>query len=103
MKKGTNKTPYELWYGHTPNVSYFKIFGSRCYIHKDERNGLFYTKGDEGNLLGYLSKRKAYKFLNTSTNTMIESENVRIDEFSNKNNVKSKKEPKDYNKFFVCV
>ena len=63
MKKGTNKTPYEHWYGHTLNVSYFKIFGSRCYIYKDARNGKFDCKGDEGIFLGYSSKRKYYKCL----------------------------------------
>lgn len=29
-KKGKNTSPFELWYGYTPNVNYFKIFGSRC-------------------------------------------------------------------------
>ena len=24
VKKGTNSTPYELWYGYAPNVKYFK-------------------------------------------------------------------------------
>lgn len=28
VKKGTGKTPYELWFGQTPSVGYFKIFGS---------------------------------------------------------------------------
>ena len=37
IKKGTNLTPYELWFGYTPSVKYFKIFGSKCYILKDER------------------------------------------------------------------
>ena len=23
------KTPYEAWFGHKPNISYFRIFGSR--------------------------------------------------------------------------
>ena len=35
LKKESNKTPYELWYGHKPNVSYLKVFGSKCYILKD--------------------------------------------------------------------
>lgn len=25
LKKGTNKTPYELWYGYKPNISHFKV------------------------------------------------------------------------------
>jgi hypothetical protein len=80
-------------------VSYFKIFESRCYIHKDERNGKFDSKCDECIFLGYSSKRKAYKCFNRDTNTMIESANVRIDEFVDKNDEERKKEPDDYNMF----
>ena len=29
LKKDSNKTPYELWYGYKPNVSYLKVFGSK--------------------------------------------------------------------------
>ena len=25
------KTPYEAWYGHKPNISHFKTFGSRAW------------------------------------------------------------------------
>ena len=31
IRKGMNKTPYELWFGHSPLVKYFKIFGSEYY------------------------------------------------------------------------
>ena len=34
LKKDSFKTPYELWYGYKPNVSYLKVFGSKCYILK---------------------------------------------------------------------
>lgn len=30
VKKGANITPFELWYGYTPNVKYFKVLGSKC-------------------------------------------------------------------------
>ena len=39
IKKGTNATPFELWYRYAPNVKYFKIFGRKCYILKDNMNG----------------------------------------------------------------
>ena len=35
LKKDTFKTPYELWYGYKPNVSYFKVFGIKFYILKE--------------------------------------------------------------------
>ena len=34
----TKKTPYELWKGRKPNVKYFRIFGSICFILKDREN-----------------------------------------------------------------
>ena len=37
LKKETNKSPYVLWYGYKPNVSYLKVFGRKCYILKESR------------------------------------------------------------------
>ena len=28
VRKDTNKTPYELWFGHSPTIKYFRIFRS---------------------------------------------------------------------------
>ena len=44
IKKGTNATPFELWYGHSPNVKHFKVFGYKCYILKESRNGKLMLK-----------------------------------------------------------
>ena len=38
FRPSTKKTPYELWKGRKPNVKYFKIFGSTCFILKDREN-----------------------------------------------------------------
>lgn len=44
-----NKSPYELWNGRATTVKYFKIFGSPCYIRRDEDNlGKFDPRADEG-------------------------------------------------------
>ena len=99
MKKDTNKTLYELWYGYKPNVSYLKVFGSKCYILKESRKGKFDVKSDEGIFLGYSCKSKAYKCLNFSTHKIIESAHVRIDEFVEKSEEESSKEPKVYKRF----
>ena len=29
VRKDTNKTPYELWFGHSPTVKFFRIFGNK--------------------------------------------------------------------------
>ena len=50
------KTPHEIWYGKTPTVKYFKVFGSKCYIKRtDEKLGKFEPRVDESILLGYSS------------------------------------------------
>jgi hypothetical protein len=47
-------TSYELLTGNKPNVSYFCVFGSKCYILvKKGRNSKFAPKVVEGFLLGY--------------------------------------------------
>ena len=38
FKPDTKKTPHELWKGRKPNVKYFRIFGSTCFILKDREN-----------------------------------------------------------------
>ena len=46
VNKGTHSTSFKLWYGYSPNVKYFKVFGRKCYILKDIRNGKFDAKSD---------------------------------------------------------
>jgi hypothetical protein len=56
------KTSYELLTGNKPNVSYFRVFGSKCYILvKRGRHLKFAPKAVEGFLLGYDSNTKAYR------------------------------------------
>ena len=65
FRPGTKKTPYELWKGRKPNVKYFRIFGSTCFILKDRENvGKFDSQSDEGIFLGYSSTSKAYRVYN---------------------------------------
>jgi hypothetical protein len=62
------KTSYELLTGKKPNVSYFRVFGSKCFILiKRGRNSKFAPKAVEGFLLGYDSNTRAYRVFNKST------------------------------------
>jgi transposase InsO family protein len=55
------KTSYELLTGNKHNVSYFHVFGSKCYILVNKgRHSKFVPKAVEGFLLGYDSNTKAY-------------------------------------------
>ena len=38
FRPDTKKTPYELWKGRKPNVKYFRIFVSTCFILNDRKN-----------------------------------------------------------------
>jgi hypothetical protein len=62
------KTSYELLTGKNPNVSYFRVFGSKCFILvKRGRKSKFAPKAVEGFLLGYDSNTRAYRVFNKST------------------------------------
>ena len=89
IKKGTNATPFELWYGHSPNIKHFKIFGCKCYILKESRNGKLDGKSDEGIFIFYSTRSKAYKCLNVNINKVVESANVKFDELAEVQNVET--------------
>jgi hypothetical protein len=61
------KTSYELLTGKKPNVSYFRVFGSKCFILiKRGRSSNFAPKVVEGFLRGYDSNTRAYRVFNKS-------------------------------------
>jgi hypothetical protein len=75
------KTSYELLTGNKPNVSYFRVFGSKCYILvKKGRHSKCAPKAVEGFLLGYYSNRKAYRVFNKSSGLVEVSSDVVFDE-----------------------
>jgi hypothetical protein len=83
LRNNTDKTPYELWKGGPANVKHFKVFGSKCYIKREDgRMGKFESSVDKGILVGYKSTRKEYKCYNLRLNKVVESINVTIDETS---------------------
>jgi hypothetical protein len=75
------KTSYELLTDNKPNVLYFRVFGSKCYILvKRGRNSKFAPKAVEGFLLGYDSNTKAYRVFNKSSGLVEVSSDVVFDE-----------------------
>jgi hypothetical protein len=74
------KTSYELLTGNKPNVSYFCVFGSKCYILvKKGRHSKFAPNAVEGFLLGYDSNTKAYRVFNKSSGLVEVSSDVVFD------------------------
>jgi hypothetical protein len=62
-------------------VKHFRVFGSKCYIKRDEDNlGKFDSRSDEGIFLGYSPNKKAYKCYNLRLHKIVESANVKIDD-----------------------
>ena len=62
------RTPYELWKGCKPNISYFHPFGCQCFILNTKENlGKFDSESDIRTLLGYFETSKAYRVYNSRT------------------------------------
>jgi transposase InsO family protein len=75
------KTSYELLTGKKPNVSYFRVFGSKCFILiKRARKSKSAPKVVEGFLLGYDSNTRAYRVFNKSTRLVEVSCDIVFDE-----------------------
>jgi transposase InsO family protein len=57
--------------GKKPNVSYFIVFGSKCFIlNKKPKNSKFAPKVDEGFLLGYASNAHGYRVFNKTSGVL---------------------------------
>jgi transposase InsO family protein len=75
------KTSYELLTGKKPNVSYFRVYGSKFFILiKGGRKSKFAPKAVEGFLLGYDSNTRAYRVFNKSTGLVEISCDIVFDE-----------------------
>ncbi|KAM2050957.1 hypothetical protein ACFX16_032634 [Malus domestica] len=62
-------------------VKYFKVFGSVCYILRDQEHlAKFDTKSDKGIFLGYSNTSRAYRVYNLRTKIIIVSINVKNDD-----------------------
>ena len=67
-------------FGYSPSIEYFRTFGSKCYIKRNDDIDKFEPRSDEGMFLGYSLKSKAFRCFNYRTKTIVECANVRIDE-----------------------
>jgi hypothetical protein len=77
------KTSYELLTGKKPNVSYFRVFGSKCFILiKRGIKSKFAPKVVEGFLLSYDSNTRAYRVFNKSTRLVEVSCDIVFDEIN---------------------
>ena len=83
------KTPYELWKGRKPNISYFHIFGSKYFIlNTKDKLSKFDPKSDPRIFLGYSFVSKAYRVFNKKTQAM--EETIHITFLEKKNDLNQK-------------
>jgi transposase InsO family protein len=81
LHKKLNKTSYELLTGNKPKVSYFRVFGCKCFIlNKRPKTSKFAPKVDEGILLGYESNEHAYRVFNQTFGRVEVAVDVTFDE-----------------------
>ena len=57
------------------------------------------AKGEEGILFGYSIRSKTYRCLNTKTKKVVESVNVKVDEYLDLHEVEQLQESEDYRTF----
>jgi hypothetical protein len=81
LHKFHKKTSYDLITGKKPKVSYFRVFGCKCFIlNKRPQTSKFAPKVDEGFLLGYGPNEHAYRVFNLTTGRIEVTVNLTFDE-----------------------
>ncbi|KAK3036233.1 hypothetical protein RJ639_030775 [Escallonia herrerae] len=80
---GTQKSPFEILYSKRPNVNYFWVFGSICYVHVPKSNRTkLEPKAKKCVFDGYDSYRKGWRCMDPDTKKFTTSRDVVFDEVS---------------------
>lgn len=79
ITRSKEKTPFELWFGEKPNVKHLRIFGCDAYAHipKEQRRKLD-VKAKRLTFVGYSEMQKRYRLLDTTTNSITISRDVKF-------------------------
>nr|GEU31894.1 retrovirus-related Pol polyprotein from transposon TNT 1-94 [Tanacetum cinerariifolium] len=79
--KPYNKTPYELFHGRTPTLSFMRPFGCLVtFLNTKDHLGKFDGKTDEGFFVGYSMNSKAFRVFNSRTRIMEENLHIKFSE-----------------------
>nr|GEV44254.1 retrovirus-related Pol polyprotein from transposon TNT 1-94 [Tanacetum cinerariifolium] len=77
--KPYNKTPYELFRGRTPSLSFMKLFGCHVtFLNTLDHLGKFDGKSDEGFFVRYSLNNKAFRVYNIRTRKVKENLHIRF-------------------------
>jgi hypothetical protein len=81
LRKGLNKTPYEILTGNKPNIKYFRVFGCKgFYLKKGVHLSKFDSKAHEGIFVGYAAKSHTFRIFDKESARIVKVSNVRFDE-----------------------
>ena len=74
QSKAIEKTPYELWTGKRPSLSFLKIWGCEAYVKRQASDKLA-SKFDKCLFVGYPKETKGYYFYIPSENKVFVARN----------------------------
>ncbi|TFY51065.1 hypothetical protein EVJ58_g10757 [Rhodofomes roseus] len=82
MRRLKWQCPITLWDGTIPDISYFRVFGCKAFVHvpKEQRSGKLDKKAVEMIFVGYEQGSKGYRFWNPATRGIVVSRDVTFDE-----------------------
>ena len=72
--KSVERTPYELWNGKRPSLSFLKIWGCNAYVKRQVTDKLV-AKSDKCFFVGYPKETKWYYFYNQFENKVFVARN----------------------------
>uniref|UniRef100_A0A2N9EQJ0 CCHC-type domain-containing protein n=1 Tax=Fagus sylvatica TaxID=28930 RepID=A0A2N9EQJ0_FAGSY len=77
LSKKIQSSPYELWNGRKPNLNYLKVWGCIGYFRvPDPKRTKLGPRVIKSVFVGYAVNSKAYRLLDLSSNTIVESRDV---------------------------
>ena len=77
LSKKIQSSPYELWNGRKLNLNYLKVWGCIAYFRvPDPKRTKLGPRAIKSVFVGYAVNSKAYRLLDLSSNTIIESKDV---------------------------
>ena len=82
------KTSYELLKGKKPYVAYFRVFGSKVFIHNNDKKDLdkFKKESNISIFLGCSKQSRTYRVFNNDSKIVEETPHVVFDEFHDNTN-----------------
>ncbi|GJV14320.1 retrotransposon protein, putative, ty1-copia subclass [Tanacetum coccineum] len=90
--KKVDKTPYEIWHGKAPNLSYLKVWGCEAYVKRDSADKL-QQRSVKCIFVGYPKETMSYYFYFPAENKVIVA---RYGEFLERNLISQEFSGRDY-------